>query len=30
MQHFLYFKPLPQGQEALRPTLDSLFLEKST
>jgi hypothetical protein len=30
MQHFLYFKPLPQGQGSLRPTFVSLFLKKST
>ena len=25
MQHFLYFKPLPQGQGSFRPTLTTLF-----
>jgi hypothetical protein len=29
MQHFLYFKPLPQGHGSLRPIFDSLFLKKS-
>jgi len=30
MQHFLYFKPLPQGHGSLRPIFESLFLKKST